>query len=328
MKKGCCVVLSALAFLVMVGLSPAVAGEPIVLKMTSFLPAGDINMTAWNKFVKDVNEKAKRRLVIKWIGGPEAIPGFKQFDAVRNGIVDVIFGCESYYGRLVTGAAYTHLSRLTPWQERADGYYDFRCDLMKKHGIFYLGRAEYGPWFQVFTNKKVKRPQEIKGQKIRVSDTYEAFVKALGAVPVTMPGKDIYTALERGTVDGYAWSVLGNVKAGWVEVCKYILEPRIFQMNIEALVNLKKWNSLPADLKKILVDTMIANERESAKIMAALGEKELKQMHEKGMKTIKFTPEDTKWFVDLAYKAQWDDVIKHAPKLGPKLKKMLTPKGK
>ncbi|MFH1116317.1 MAG: TRAP transporter substrate-binding protein DctP [Pseudomonadota bacterium] len=325
MKKRWAATLLIAGFLFMVCPVPGGAGDPIVLKMTSFLPAGDVNMTAWDKFVKDVNEKAAGRLVIKWIGGPEAVPGFKQFDAVRTGIVDIIFGAESYYGRQVSGAAYTHLSRLTPWEERANGYYDFRKELLEKQGVFYLGRAEYGTWFQVFTNKQVSKPQEIKGQKIRVSDTYEAFIKALDGVPVTIPGKDIYTALERGTVDGYAWSVLGNVKSGWVEVCKFILEPRIFQMNIEALVNLNKWNSLPDDLKKLMLDTMIANEKESATIMAALGEKELKQMQEKGMKTIKFTPEDSKWFVELAYKAQWADVTRHAPELGPKLEKLLSP---
>jgi TRAP-type C4-dicarboxylate transport system substrate-binding protein len=108
-------------------------------------------------------------------------------------------------------------------------------------------------------------------------------------------------------------------------VCKYIIEPRIFQMNIEALVNLKKWESLPADVKKQLTEGMINCENNYSKIMAELGEKELKQMQAKGMKYIKFSPQDTKWYVDLAYKAQWDDVIKQAPKLGPKLKKMLTP---
>jgi TRAP-type C4-dicarboxylate transport system substrate-binding protein len=314
-----CALLGLLCF------SGALAADPIVLKMTSFLPKGDINMTAWNAFCRAVNDKAEGRLEIKWIGGPEAIPGFKQFEAVRTGVVDVIFGCESYYGRLVTKAAYTHLSRLTPWEERANGYYDFRNELLQKHGVFYLGRAEYGTWFHLFTNKKVSRPQEIKGQKIRVSDTYEAFVEALEAIPVTMPGKDIYTALERGTVDGYAWSVLGNVKSGWVEVCKYILEPRIFQMNIEALVNLKKWQSLPDDLKKLLIDTMKENERQSATMMAELGEKEYQLMQDKGMEVISFSPEDTKWYVDLAYKSQWDDVIEQAPELGPKLKKLLSP---
>ena len=308
-----------------IGLAPAQAEDPIKLKMVTFLPKGDNNMTAWMAFIDDVNKKAKGELEIVYTGGPEAVPGFKQFEALRNGVVDVIFGCESYYGREVSGAAYTHLTRLDPVIERQNGYYDLRKDLLKKHNIHYLGRAEFGVWFQIFTNKAVQKPQELKGQKIRVSATYEAFAKKLGAVPVTIPGGEIYTALERGTIDGYAWSVLGNVQAGWVEVCKYILEPRIYEMNIEGLVNLKTWEKLPARLQKLLSDCMIENEKKYVSVMAGIADKEFQEMQKKGMKVIKFSPEDTKWYVDLAYEAGWEDVIRQNPELGPKLKKMLTP---
>jgi len=295
------------------------------LKMVTFLPKGNVNMTAFMAFVDSVNEKAKGELEIKYIGGPETMPGFKQFEALRNGVVDMILGCESYYGRQVTGAAYSHLTLLDPVKERQNGYHTFRNELLKKHNVYYLGRAEFGVWFHIFTNKHAKNLNDLKGQKIRVSGTYEPFVKRLGAVPVTMPGSDIYTALERGTIDGYAWAVLGNVQMGWVDVCKYIIEPRIYQMNIEALINLKTWEKLPKHLHKLLTDSMIANEKEYSSIMAGIAEKEYTQMQTKGMEVIKFTPDETKEYVDLAYKAGWDEVIKEKPVLGAKLKKMLTP---
>lgn len=323
MKK-CLFVLVAILIMA-VSAAPVYAEGPIKLKMVSFLPKGDNNMTAWMAYLEDVNKKAKGELEIVFTGGPEAIPGFKQFEALRNGVVDIIYGCESYYGRQVTGAAYTHLTRLDPVKERENGYYDFRAGLFKKHNIHYLGRTEFGVWFQIFTNKAVERPQELKGQKIRVSATYEPFVKRLGAVPVTLPGSDIYTALERGTIDGYAWSALGNVQSGWCDVCKYILEPRIYQMNIEGLVNLKTWENLPPHLQKIMTDCMIENERNSSKIMAEIAEKELREMQNRGMKLIKFSPEDTQWYIDLAYEAGWDEVIKQNPELGPKLQKLLSP---
>lgn len=75
----------------------------------------------------------------------------------------------------------------------------------------------------------------------------------------------------------------------------------------------------------MMVDLMIENETKYWKVFAELGEKEYKAMQTKGLKVIKFTPEDTKWFVDLAYKAGWDEVFKKAPDLGPKLKKLLSP---
>jgi len=296
-----------------------------VLKMVTFLPKDDVNLTAWRAYVDEVNKRSKGELVIKFIGGPEAIPSFKQFEAMRTGVVDVIFGCESYYGGAVTGAAYTHLSRLAPPEERKSGYYDLRVDILKKHNVFYLGRPEHGVWFHIFTNKLIKRPQELAGQKIRTSATYEPFVRTIGAVPITIPGSEVYTALERGVVDGYAWSVLGNISMGWPEVCKYIIGPKIYSMNLENLINLDTWNSLPKHLQKLLSDLMIENEAKYTKVFEELGEKELKAMQAKGMKMIKFTPEDTQWYVDLAYKAGWDEVLKKSPDLGAKLKKLLSP---
>jgi hypothetical protein len=59
--------------------------------------------------------------------------------------------------------------------------------------------------------------------------------------------------------------------------------------------------------------------------MVDVSEKEYRGMQNKGMKVIKFSPEDTKWYIDLAYKAGWDEVTKQNPELAPKLKKFLTP---
>ena len=320
------VIVGVIAFLFVLSVFAPVYGKgPIVLKAASFLPKTAADMKAWWAFVEDVKNKSKGELEIKFVGGPEAIPGFKQFEAVRNGVVDMIFACESYYGRQVTGAAYTHLTRISPSEERENGYFKLRNDLMKKHNIYYLGRPLSGPWFHVFTNKMISKPQDLKGQKIRVSATYEPFLKKLGATVITMPGSDIYTALERGTIDGYAWSVVGNVQMGWADVCKYIIKPRIYQMNLETLVNLKTWEKLPPHLQKVLTECMIENEKEYTKIMTDLAEDEFNKMEEKGMKVIGFSPEEEKYYVDLAYEAGWEEVMKQNPTLGPKLKKLLSP---
>src|SRR5512142_180562 len=86
-------------------LTREVPAKEITLKMVTFLPKDDVNLTAWWAYVEEVNKRANGELVIKFTGGPEAIPSFKQFDAVRSGVVDMVYGCESYYGGAVTGAA-------------------------------------------------------------------------------------------------------------------------------------------------------------------------------------------------------------------------------
>src|SRR4030043_388582 len=164
MKKIIIGLLSIMMTLTMGGLNNP--PQAVELKMTTFLPKDDVNHTAWWAFVEEVNKKSKGDLVIKFIGGPEAVPAFKQFEAMRTGVVDMIFTAEAYYGGAVTGAAYTHLSRLSPLEERKNGHNDLRVEILKKQNLFYLGRPVYGTWFQIFTNKPIKRPQEIKGQKI------------------------------------------------------------------------------------------------------------------------------------------------------------------
>ena len=66
-----------------------------------------------------------------------------------------------------------------------------------------MGRPGTGVLFQLFLNKPIKTVADLKGMKIRVSPTNVPFMKAVGANPVQMPPSDVYTAMERGVVDGY-----------------------------------------------------------------------------------------------------------------------------
>ena len=116
------------------------------------------------------------------------------------------------------------------------------------------------------------------------------------------------------------------MRMGWPEVCRYIIDPRIYQMNIEALINLDTWRKLPERFQRLMTDCMIENEKRYLAIMTELAEKEYHDMQEKGMKLIRFSPQETRWYVELAYQAGWDEVVKQNPELGPKLKRMLKPK--
>jgi TRAP-type mannitol/chloroaromatic compound transport system substrate-binding protein len=64
----------------------------------------------------------------------------------------------------------------------------------------------------------------------------------------------VYTALERGVVDGTDWGTLAmNQELGYHKLAKYPLYPGVHSMPMSDLVvNLKKWNALPDDLKAIV----------------------------------------------------------------------------
>jgi hypothetical protein len=60
-------------------------------------------------------------------------------------------------------------------------------------------------------------------------------------------------------------------------------------------------------------------------VLNKLAEDEYFQMQKEGMKVIGFSSEDTKWYIDLAYDAAWEDVIRQSPEIGKNARELLTP---
>jgi len=98
------IMLVSIIFVSLFLVSETHAKDPIVLKMATFLAKNDTTATAWRPLIDEINTKGKGEIVIKYVGGPEAIPAFKQFEAVKTGVVDMIFACEAYYGAEVAKA--------------------------------------------------------------------------------------------------------------------------------------------------------------------------------------------------------------------------------
>ena len=106
-----------------------------------------------------------------------------------------------------------------------NGAYDYVNQLWNQKGdMQYLARiVEHQP-FHLYLNKKVEKP-DLTGLKIRVTPVYRDFFTALGAtVMQTAPG-EVYTALERGVVDGYGWPIGGIFDLNWHERTKFRVDP-------------------------------------------------------------------------------------------------------
>jgi TRAP-type C4-dicarboxylate transport system substrate-binding protein len=306
--------------------SSAQASEPIVLKAVAFLPLNVSDVKGLFMFADILKKNSKGALEIKIIGGPEAIRPFEQFEATRKGVVDLMIAPESYYAAAVTKVPFGHLSRITPQEERKRGLYELRRELLKKHNIYYLGKGQMGGNFYFWIKSPIKDPREMAGKKIRVSPFYIPFMKALGASPVVLPPTEVYTALERGVVDGLGWPVSGVADNRWDEVCKYVIPYGVWQASIDLLMNLDTYNKIPPDLQKVLNDSMIQAELEIADYWSKEFDHEWKRVLDAGVTRLKFSPEDVRYYTELAYSSSWEDVMKNIePKdLGPKLKKLLA----
>lgn len=258
------------------------------LKAVAAFPKNNAQTISFLKFIAYVNKKEKGILHINYIGGPEVTPAKTQPIALRNGLFDLLFGPPAYYlGLFPEGDAMDGTK--TPAQTRAvGGFKMIDAAARKRLGATFLGRFNFGIYLNVFLkNKPPMKPNgdlDLHGLKIRSSGSYLDFLKALGATPVTMPTSEIYTALERGVVDGAAASLSDAYTDSLYKFLKYRIDPPFSKGVVILIGNAKKIDSMPAKAQKDLradaihwesvsMKSMVATQRKYARLLAKLGQK-------------------------------------------------------
>ncbi len=306
----------------------ATAAEQVIKAITAW-PQTVYEVQNFMKFLdivkQNVAAQAAGQLEIKYLGGPEVIPNMEQVEALRNGVVDMVFTTSGYYVSTVPLMDGMNLSAFKPWEEREKGVNAFLSQIhVQKVNAVYLGRLGIDLPFMLYLNKPIQTVADLKGLKIRCSPTHIGFLKKLGAQPVPIPPPDVHTALERGVVDGLIW-VAGLIRDwGWNEVVKYRVEPGFYLGVNVVLVNNDAWNKLPENLRKIIQDSEIEAEKMAVARADAHLASENAIMEKGGMKVIKLPPAEAAKLQDAANSALWEIVIQKAGDDAVKLKGMIS----
>jgi TRAP-type C4-dicarboxylate transport system substrate-binding protein len=141
---------------------------------------------------------------------------------------------------------------------------------------------------------------------------------------VVIPPTEIYQALERNIVDGYAWPAIGITEWGWQKVTKYRIDPGFYMVGDVMLMNLARWNKLPKKLQDILNEAAVEGERKAVALFEDLMKKERPILQKAGIEVIQLSPAESEKFLKTAYDAGWAELAEKAPKTTPELKKLLT----
>ena len=271
------------------------AADPIKLVMVGAWPPGvssaaDIGI----KYKDTVNQLSAGRLVIEFKGSKDVIPTFDQPEALVRGVFDIWYGAPNYWAGIVPGGYVTELSTYEiPDNGPGSDLFAFVAKMFEKHGVAYLGHfsGELGTGNHfMYTQQKVSGISDLKGMKIRVPPLTRFFVDAIGAEPVTLPPGEVYLALERGAVEGFTWPFYdGFTNFGWQEVSKYVIHHPLYRDGISIKMNLDKWNSLPDDLKDIMLEATRKTQAWSQGWVSAFQAIQLAGMQKGGMKVIEFS---------------------------------------
>jgi len=302
------------------GAAPLSAQEVSLRAVTSFAE-GTLFSKNFERFIEKVNTDGKGVVRINYIGGPRAMPPFEVGNAVRTKVVDIANVTGAFYTNLMPEADGFKLISKPMSEQRKNGTWEFINQLHnQKLNSQYLARQFHNVPFHIYLNKKPDK-MDFSGLKIRVTPVYKDIVEALGGTAITTAPGEVYTALERGVVDGYGWPVNGIFDLGWEKVTKFRLEPAFYSVEVNVLVNLDTWKALNDAQRKVLSDAALWLEgldAEQTAVMASERDRQTKA----GIQPIDFGPAEAKKFIEKANEVAWQSVIKRAPENGPKLRQL------
>ena len=297
----------------------AASAQEVTLKaVTSFAEKTQFSKN-FERFIDKVNADGKGKVQINYIGGPRAMPPFEVGNAVRTKVVDIANVTGAFYTNLMPEADAFKLISKPMSEQRKDGTWEYLNQLHnQKLNAYYLARQFHNVPFHIYLNKRPDK-LDFTGLKIRVTPVYKDIVEALGGTAITTPPGEVYTALERGVVDGYGWPITGIFDLGWEKVTKFRLEPGFYAVEVNVLVNLDTWKSLNDAQKKVLADAAAWLEGLDSENEALIKAERDKQ-GAAGIQPITFSEADSKAFLAKSNDVAWQSVIKRAPETGAKLR--------
>jgi TRAP-type C4-dicarboxylate transport system substrate-binding protein len=315
---------TALLAVAVTALLPAfAAAQEVALRVVSAFPENQFYVKRTIDWIAEVNKEGKGVLQLNFIGGPKAIPTFEVGNAVKTGVVDISLSTGAFYTNLMPEADALKLAELSAAEQRKNGAIDLINKIwQEKANMYYLARVvEFTP-FHLYLNKKIAKP-DLTGMKIRITPVYRDFFQALNAQVMTTAPGEVYTALERGVIDGYGWPIHALFDLNWQEKTKFRVDPGFYNAEVSLTINLDKWKSLPPAARDYLARRALAYEGQN-EFWKQYNQNEAKRQADAGIETITFDAATSRAYVEKAKEVGWAGLIKAAPQYGPELKKLLS----
>lgn len=246
------------------GAAPVVHAQGATIRWrlaSSFPKALDTIYGAAETFAKKVGELSGGKFTISVHAGGELMPAPAVLDGTSNGTVEMahtapyyFFGKDPTYAMDCAIPFGLNSRQMTSWMYQGNGLKLFR-EFYAKVGIvnFPMGNtgAQMGGWYR----KEIKTVADLKGLKFRVGGFGGKVLAKLGTVPQNIPGGEIYTALEKGTIDAAEWvGPYDDLKLGFNKVAPFYYYPGWWEggPQLTLYVNQKAYEGLSAEYKAII----------------------------------------------------------------------------
>jgi len=243
---------------------PALAqATPIELKVSHFLPPNHTFQKQCLQWSDELEQASGGRLKLKLYPAAQLGPPPRQFDLARSGVADIAIGLtgatpgrypmtelvsEAYVTPAEGGSCAVMSRRLTA---------QFEPYLAVEYpGVKMLWMMVTSPLKFHTAKVALRKLDDFKGLRIRYAgEQFADIVTALGAVPLAVPPGETQDGLAKGIIDGATFPYEGAQSFDLGTVCKYSLEPGVSTATFAAVMNPKRFETLPPDLQALIAKT-------------------------------------------------------------------------
>ena len=249
----------------------ALANKAIHWKMVTTWPKNFPGLgTGANFLAKLIEEMSGGRIKVKVYGAKELVGAFEVFDAVSRGTAQMGHGAAYYWkGKHPATQFFAAVpfgltaQEMNSWLYHGGGL-ALWTELYDQFGLVptAIGNTgvQMGGWF----NKEIKSVDDLKGLKMRIPGLGGEVLRRAGGTPVSLPGGEIFPALQSGAIDATEWvGPYNDMAFGLHKAARFYYYPGWHEpgTTLEGLINKKALRDLPQDLQSIVLNACkVANQ--------------------------------------------------------------------
>lgn len=236
--------------------------KPVTWKMVTTWPKNFPGVgTGAEKLAKNITTMSGGRITVKVYAAGELVPPLEVFDAVSRGTAELGHGAAYYWkGKVPAAQFFTSVpfgltaQEINSWIYHGGGLALWE-EIYAPFNVVPMAAGNTGVQMAGWFNKEINSIADFQGLKMRIPGLGGEVLKKVGGAPVNLPGGEIFTALQTGTIDATEFvGPYNDLAFGLHKAAKYYYYPGWHEPGSvsELIVNKEAFEKLPADLQEIV----------------------------------------------------------------------------
>jgi TRAP-type mannitol/chloroaromatic compound transport system substrate-binding protein len=242
--------------------APAISKGLMEWRMVTSWPKGLPGLgTGAERLAANITAMSGGRLTIKVYAAGELVPALECFGAVSNGTAQLGHDASYYHAGKSEGCPFFTTfpygfttAELDAWVKYGNGQ-KLWDELYAPFGIRAFHAGSTGTQMLGWFKREIRSVEDLKGLKFRAPGHQGRVLQKLGVTPVSLPGGEIFPALQSGAIDAAEWiGPYNDLALGFYQVCRYYYSPGYHEPgpSLQLMINERAWRSLTPELQAIV----------------------------------------------------------------------------